>query len=387
MLHSVALIIVDIVKSRTIHAKLREEIGSKADTQYTRTIYAPFRQRVDELLKSHDGRIDNDTGDQVAAFFDHAHDAIAFALALQRRMLAEPIAVPDGCGSPRLQLHIAVGYGTMDPEAYQKPGTVRVGAFNDLARILAVTADDQILVTPEARATAGKFTDITWHDWDVVLPKEQDKARVLEMLWDGRAPQRPKDMASVSSQAIALVAQNKKLQDENVSLKADLTAALERMQALADTGDPQAAAAIEQARATGDLTQLDAALDAEWARREAQLKDQFRDMLELSRQSAAVAYLHGDIDKAMLRAQTILRIAPDDLDAINLIGRIHNLRGDLPTAQKSSSSASSRLPAKTRHADRDPWAASAGSPVPAATWPEPRSCTANRWRSTAPSVA
>jgi class 3 adenylate cyclase len=334
MLHSVALVIVDIVKSRTIHARLREEVGSKADGHYTKNIYAPFRRRVDALLAAHDGRLDNDTGDQIAAFFDHTQDAILFALNLQKQMAADPIAVPGNCGCPHLQLHAAVGCGTMETAAYEKPGSVKVGAFNDLARILGVTADGQILITPEARESAGRIAGATWQEWDVVLPKEEDRVKVLEILWDGHEPQRPKDMAGVTQTAMALASQNKHLTEENASLKADLTAALERVQARADTGDPQALAAIDQARKTGDLTQLDAALDAEWERREKQLKDQFRDMLELSRESAAVAFMHGDIDKAISRAQTILRIAPDDLDAINLLGKVYELRGDLPAAEQ-----------------------------------------------------
>jgi hypothetical protein len=146
---AVTLVIMDIVKSRTIQTRLRADVGTKADKRYTDDIYTPCRQRVDDLLKQHEGHLHDDVGDQMAVYFDHAQDAVQVAVALQRPLESNPITLPND-------------YGT-----------------------------------------------------------------------------------------------------ENSQLKASLTASLERVQAQANTGNPQAQAAINQARQSGDLTQLDAALDAE----------------------------------------------------------------------------------------------------------------------------
>lgn len=121
---------------------------------------------------------------------------------------------------------------------------------------------------------------------------------------------------------------------DNDRLKTDLAAALQRIEVRSETAsDPQARAAIEQARNAGDLTQLDLALDAEFVRHEQDIRERSSDWFELCRESAAVAYVRGDINKARSRLDTILRFYPDDLDALNRLGHIHQLCGDLLAAE------------------------------------------------------
>src|SRR4051812_19397394 len=236
MAHAVTLVMIDIVKSRTIHRRLWEEVGDMADEHYTEHVYKPCRKRVEDLLAAHGGRLHDAVGDQLAAYFDRTQHALRFVVDLQRLMNGDPIAIPDGCECPHLQLHVAVGRGTMEDVAYREPGAARVGAFNELARVLAVTAVDQVLVTEDAARSAGKLPDAAWHTWEVVLPKEEDRVSVRELLWDGREPRRPKDMAAVSEQAVKLAEENnvlvgqvRGLEGENRELKASLTAALERV--------------------------------------------------------------------------------------------------------------------------------------------------------------
>lgn len=310
-------------------------MGTKADKRYTGDMYKPCRERVDGLLKVHDGHVHDDVGDQMAVYFDHAQDAIQFAVALQRSLESDTIAVPDGCGCPHLQLHLAIGTGSMESDAYRAPGSVRVSSFGDVARVLAVTVGGQILVMPDAYGSAGRIDKVTTHTWEVVLPKEQEQVTVLELLWDGRKPAQPNDLKAIGDRALQFAGEKEALVSENSALKASLTAALERVQTRADTGDAQARGAIDQARRNGDLSGLDAALDAECDRRETEIKAQAAGWIELCRESATVAYLRGDIDKAKSRLQSILRFLPDDLDVINRLGHIHYLRGQLSEAEES----------------------------------------------------
>jgi Tfp pilus assembly protein PilF len=297
---------IDIVKSRTIHKQFYARVGTKADAEYDKRVKVPCRERVTRLLAEHSGQLHGDVGDLFTAHFDHTQDAVTFTLALQRLMSSDPIAVPEGCKCPHVQLHIAIGRGSMEGAAYQKPGTASVGAFNELARILAITGDDQTLVTVDAKESSGQVEGVTWHAWDVILPKEEDRVRVFEMLWDGRGERRPTDM----NPAISLV------------------------EAKAGAGDPLAREAIEQARRSEDPSKLQEVLSAERDRLEAKVRAYASDWVEANRELATVAFIRGDIDVAAEALQKVLALSKDDLDANNRLGHIFRTRGDLAAAER-----------------------------------------------------
>ncbi len=112
----------------------------------------------------------------------------------------------------------------------------------------------------------------------------------------------------------------------------ELKAALSRVETAAEGGDPQARAAIKEARESGNVEELQASL--------VQLANQLGDnvklmtdeYVELCREIASVAYLRGDIDEARSRLQMIIEADPNDWGAINNLGNIHLLRGELDAA-------------------------------------------------------
>src|SRR5688572_22320663 len=142
---SVTIVMMDIVKSRTIQQCLSKLVGDKADSQYSEDIYDPCHDRVDALLKAHNGYLHDAVGDQFGTYFAHARDALLFAVDLQRLMAASPIAVPPACGCPHLQLHVAVGHGGIERTIHDDPDAARASVFGDVARLLAITVSDQIL--------------------------------------------------------------------------------------------------------------------------------------------------------------------------------------------------------------------------------------------------
>ena len=95
----------------------------------------------------------------------------------------------------------------------------------------------------------------------------------------------------------------------------------------------EAQAAIDEARRSGDIQKLQAVLIAEADKREKQIVEGAGDYLERCREIAAISFLRGDIDEASRRIDSILRLVPSDLDALNRWGHSHSLRGLLPAAE------------------------------------------------------
>ncbi len=123
---------------------------------------------------------------------------------------------------------------------------------------------------------------------------------------------------------------NRELTRENESLQRDMAAAVQRTEQAEDQGEPEAKDALESLRNTGDTTRLLEYL--------VKLRDVGQaNLLELNREIAAVAYLTGQIDTATTALRAILSINPDDLDAINRMGHINSLRGNLDEAVKAYS--------------------------------------------------
>ena len=112
--------------------------------------------------------------------------------------------------------------------------------------------------------------------------------------------------------------------------KKQLRAALERAEAGAKTGEPEAREAIEDIRKSGDAEKL---LEYLAGQRDKTLASAIEDAIEIDREIAAVAYLTGRIDVAERALKEILAARPRDTDAINRMGQIKELRGDLSGAQ------------------------------------------------------
>ena len=125
------------------------------------------------------------------------------------------------------------------------------------------------------------------------------------------------------------------LSREADGLRANLAAAIRRAEDAERRGVPDADDVLEKLRANGDTARLLEFLagriqlvDAVTARAE-------EERISLSREISAVAFLRGDIDTAESAVAAILHALPEDLEALNLRGRIQSLRGDLDAAIKS----------------------------------------------------
>ncbi len=117
---------------------------------------------------------------------------------------------------------------------------------------------------------------------------------------------------------------------ENDRLKQDLSAAIQRAEQAESKGLPEARDVLKTLYESGDSAKL---LEFLISRRNAIGVN----IPELNREIAAVAYLMGQIDTAETALKAILSNNPDDVDAINRMGHINLLRGNLDGAVKAYS--------------------------------------------------
>jgi tetratricopeptide (TPR) repeat protein len=115
-----------------------------------------------------------------------------------------------------------------------------------------------------------------------------------------------------------------KLKTENSQVKRYLANSINRVKEL-EKGDRRddAIAALDAIRKSGDTTKL-LILIAD--------KNLNKNTIERNREISAIAYLRGDFDTALAAINEILKLLPDDLDALNRKGNICQLRGNLPQA-------------------------------------------------------
>ncbi|MGB2984563.1 MAG: tetratricopeptide repeat protein, partial [Phycisphaerae bacterium] len=137
------------------------------------------------------------------------------------------------------------------------------------------------------------------------------------------------EVAQIVEGATATLSGRVAVQAEELGkLKEQHASAIRRAEEAERQGQPDAEAALQTLRESGDTDKLLAFLIEEDSRAR-------EDTIQLNREIAAVAYLRGEIDTAESAVTQILRFLPDDLDATNWLGRIHMLRGQLDDAKKA----------------------------------------------------
>jgi tetratricopeptide (TPR) repeat protein len=111
------------------------------------------------------------------------------------------------------------------------------------------------------------------------------------------------------------------------SLRSQLEDAVGRLATAEQAGDSAAKQKLDELRSGGDSKLLGIFLDE-------QIAAQNEVMIDLLRERAAVAYVTGEIERALQCLTGILGLEPNDLESINRLGLIHQLQGDLLAAER-----------------------------------------------------
>ena len=115
---------------------------------------------------------------------------------------------------------------------------------------------------------------------------------------------------------------------EKDELIARLKDGLDRVRAEAAKGDAAASTVLDELRKSGDTEKLQHLLNAE----RNQHKEEF---IERSLEVAAIAFLRGDIPTTRTCLDEVLRLTPHDVRALNQLGHLERLLGNLDAAEQA----------------------------------------------------
>ena len=116
-------------------------------------------------------------------------------------------------------------------------------------------------------------------------------------------------------------------QQEKEEYKKQLTIALNRIKQLEVQGSLDATEVLKQLRESGNTEKLQVMLVDEINRHQTEIALYQGQYVQLNREVAAVAYLRGHIETSNNAIDEILKLLPDDLQALNQRGHIHALQG------------------------------------------------------------
>ena len=154
---------------------------------------------------------------------------------------------------------------------------------------------------------------------------------VISLLWwnSAAAPVRASKYVLDLAEVVAVVEQKYEMLDDQSKdhLLAGVRAALERAYIDAQEGTLEAQAALDAARQSGDLAEVQSLLVADAVRLKSESIRTRTDYLERCREVAAVAYLRGDNIVAEVWSEEILRESPDDWRARDILGQLAGREG------------------------------------------------------------
>jgi predicted ATPase/class 3 adenylate cyclase len=170
----------DIVNSTAIKAAMGDEA-------FFRGVLETHNRLVREQIAQYDGRELKTIGDAFLVAFWSPDQAVTCASEIQVRLRGSPILTTGG-----QRLQVRIGIHTGEPKVYRDPVSGRIDLFgtdvDKAARVEGLAQGDQILVSEQTRVLV---RSVSVHDWQDYELKGLGRHRIFEVLYPGKAPQRP----------------------------------------------------------------------------------------------------------------------------------------------------------------------------------------------------
>ena len=103
----------DLAKSTDIRNRCIQRLGEhQGNERFREEVLRPHDQRVEECVRTHGGEVVSTAGDSYFVAFRDAREAIECAVAIQRSLISNPIAIPVMGGDLPAHVQVKIGMHT-----------------------------------------------------------------------------------------------------------------------------------------------------------------------------------------------------------------------------------------------------------------------------------
>lgn len=186
----------DIVKSTDVRSAFIVRVGElQGNERFRVENLLPHNRVIEEHASAHQGEIIGTAGDSYFVVFEDPRRAIECALAIQRTLVGNPIPIAEASGKmpSHIQVRIGMHTGTATQVLVDGKPNYDAQAIAIAHRIEEHAEGEQILVSEDTWKKAGGLDGISKHEHrGYTLKGVPGKWPLVEVLWDGRKPRRPK---------------------------------------------------------------------------------------------------------------------------------------------------------------------------------------------------
>jgi class 3 adenylate cyclase/Mrp family chromosome partitioning ATPase len=186
----------DLVKSTDVRSAFIEREGeNEGNERFRADILLPHNRVIEDRVREHEGEVVGTAGDSYFVVFQDARRAVECAVAIQHSLVGNPIPIADAGGTlpPHVQARIGLHTGVATRVLVAGAPNYDDQAIAIAHRIEEYAEGEQVLASEDTWNKAGRIEGLRKHEHHGYPLKGVRGTRTLvEILWEGRRPRRPK---------------------------------------------------------------------------------------------------------------------------------------------------------------------------------------------------
>jgi formylglycine-generating enzyme required for sulfatase activity/class 3 adenylate cyclase len=186
----------DVVKSTDVRSAFIARAGEhQGNERFRAEILLPHNRVIEDCVREHEGEIVGTAGDSYFVVFRDARRGIECAVAIQRAFIGNPIPIAETSKKlpRRVQARIGMHTGAATQVLVDRKPNYDDHTIAIAHRIEEHAEGEQILVSGDTWKKAGGLEGIRKHEHGgYTLKGVPGKWTLVEVLWDGRKPRRPR---------------------------------------------------------------------------------------------------------------------------------------------------------------------------------------------------